>query len=144
LLSIQSNRALASSIGTRNGRDLKNLLELEDKKETLGLCTACIEGKAHKEPSPRMKETSSKEVLDLIHSDVCGPLSHKTFGGARCFVTFIDDKSRKVWVHTLKRKSDVFTIFKELTAFVETETGNKIKHCVQYGGEYTTLEFQEY
>jgi len=83
--------------------------------------------KEDKEPSPRMKETSSKEVLDLIHSDVCGPLSHKTFGGARCFVTFIDDKSRKVWVHTLKRKSDVFTIFKELTAFVETETGNKIK-----------------
>ncbi|GJX38415.1 putative RNA-directed DNA polymerase [Tanacetum coccineum] len=34
-------------------------------------------------------------MLDLVHSDVCGPIKTKTLGGCSYFVTFIDDHSRK-------------------------------------------------
>nr|KYP47622.1 Retrovirus-related Pol polyprotein from transposon TNT 1-94 [Cajanus cajan] len=38
------------------------------------------------------------ELLELVHSNVCGPLKVKSFSGALYFVTFIDDCSRKLWV----------------------------------------------
>jgi len=48
-------------------------------------------------------------------------------GGARHFLIFIDDFSRKIWVYMLKNKSDVFERFKALKAVVENESDCKIK-----------------
>ncbi|MCF8701907.1 DDE-type integrase/transposase/recombinase [Corynebacterium sp. MC-10] len=77
-----------------------------------------------------------ENVLDLIHSDVCGPLP-KSLGRARYFVTFIDDHSRKTWAYTIKSKDQVLEVFKQFHASVERETGKNIK-CVRTdnGGEY--------
>ena len=44
----------------------------------------------------------SDKLLGIIHSDVCAKISTKSLSGAEYFVTFIDDKSRFVWVYTLK------------------------------------------
>jgi hypothetical protein len=55
---------------------------------------------------------TSKGILDYIHSYVWGPSPTISFGGSSYFVTFIDDYSRKVWVYLLKRKDDVFNVFK--------------------------------
>ena len=46
-------------------------------------------------------------MLDLVYSDVCGPMKTKTLGGSLYFVTFINDHSRKIWVYTLKTKDQV-------------------------------------
>ncbi|GKD50569.1 putative RNA-directed DNA polymerase [Tanacetum coccineum] len=62
-----------------------------------------------------------KNMLDLVHSDVCGPMKTKTLGGCSYFVTFIDDHSRKVWVYTLKTKDQVSDVFKQFHALVERE-----------------------
>jgi hypothetical protein len=51
----------------------------------------------------------------------------QSLGGAKYFVTFIDDFSRKIWVYFLKNKSDVFAIFKQFKAMVENESGQHIK-----------------
>ena len=58
-------------------------------------------------------ETRSKEILYLIHSDVCGPMSDKSLRGHLYYVTFIDDHSRKTWFYILKKKDKVFDKFKE-------------------------------
>ena len=55
----------------------------------------------------------TKGLLNLIHTDVWGPSPVASIGGARSYVTFIDDFSRKVWVYFLKQKSEVFQKFKE-------------------------------
>jgi len=55
----------------------------------------------------------TKGLLDLIHMDVWGPSPVASIGGARYYVIFIDDFSRKVWVYFLKQKSEVFQKFKE-------------------------------
>jgi transposase InsO family protein len=58
-------------------------------------------------------------------------------GGAKYFVTFIDDFSRKVWVYVLKTKDQVLSLFKQFPVSVERETEKKIK-CIRTdnGGEY--------
>ena len=83
-------------------------------------------------------ETRSKEILDIIHSDVCGPMSDKSLGGHLYYVTFIDDHSRKTWLYLLKKKDEIFEKFKEFRLEVETLTKRKIKNLrSDNGGEYT-------
>ncbi|KAL4327456.1 hypothetical protein AHAS_Ahas13G0101900 [Arachis hypogaea] len=60
-----------------------------------------------------------------------------SLGGAKYLVSFIDDYSRRLWVYPIKKKSDVFAMFKEFKAKLELESGKKIK-CLRTdnGGEY--------
>ena len=69
-----------------------------------------------------------KTVLDLIHSDLYGPLP-KSLGKAQYFVTFIDDHSSKTWAYALKSKDQVLDIFKQFHVSVERQTGKKLK-CI--------------
>ena len=62
------------------------------------------------------KENHAKGILDYIHSDVWGPTPIRSHGGARYFVTFVDDYSRKIWVYVMQEKSEVFAKFKEWKA----------------------------
>ena len=68
-----------------------------------------------------------------------------TYGGAKYYVLFVDDLSRKVWVCVLKRKADVFNTFKQFRVMVKKRTGRTIK-CLRMdnGGEFTSLEFEKY
>nr|GEU39688.1 retrovirus-related Pol polyprotein from transposon TNT 1-94 [Tanacetum cinerariifolium] len=63
----------------------------------------------------------------------------------RYFISFIDDYSRRCWVYPIKKKSDVFEVFKVYKARVELDSGKKIK-CLRTdnGGEYTGDEFDTF
>ena len=61
--------------------------------------------------------------LELVHSDVCGKMGHKSLGGAEYFLTLLDDKTHYIWVYPLKTKDQVFERFKEWQAEVENFTG---------------------
>ena len=50
-------------------------------------------------------------MLDLIHTDVMGPINVPSFSGGRYLLTFVDDLSRKVFAVPIKQKSDVFEQF---------------------------------
>ena len=82
------------------------------------LCEHCIYGKHTRLTfGPLDKELGSP--LDLIHKDLCGPMTVKSLGGASYFLTFIDNSTRKVWVCLLKNKSDTFDAFKKFLVMVE-------------------------
>lgn len=70
-------------------------------------CITCLEGKQTRKPFPT-EGSRATSLLELIHSDVCGPMKNTSTGGARYFVTFIDDFSRRVHVYFIKNKSEVF------------------------------------
>jgi len=84
----------------------------------------------------------ARHKLDLIHSDVCGPLPI-SIGGMRYFIVFCDDNTRKVWIYFMRTKGEAYTKFREFKALVELQTGLKIKvFCSDGGGEYTSFEFE--
>lgn len=69
----------------------------------------------------------SQGKLDYIHSDLWGPASVQTHGGARYFLTLIHNFSRKTWVFMLKTKDETFMKFVEWKNLVENSAGRKIK-----------------
>ncbi|GKV35980.1 hypothetical protein SLEP1_g44167 [Rubroshorea leprosula] len=107
-------------------------------------CDVCLFGKQH-QVSFQKNLTRKENKLDLVYSDVCGPLEVESFGGNKYFVTFIDDATRKTWVYLLQNKSQVFKYFQHYHAMVERETLLKLK-CLHTdnGGEYTSKEFRDY
>ena len=96
-------------------------------------------------PFPNTGGERSDELLGFAHSDVCRRIETKSLNGAECFVTFIDDKSRFVWVYTLKHKSEVFEKFTDWKSMVEKSSGMKVKVLrTDNGEEYTSKEFEQY
>jgi len=74
---------------------------------------------------------------ELVHSDICGPINPKSIGGAKYFITFIDDATRKVWVYVLKSREEAFQKFLHFKAMVEKQSGEKLKTLrSDNGGEY--------
>lgn len=111
----------------------------------LSFCEGCIEGKMQRKPFKPLIHQQSKKKLELVHSDVCGPLQVESIGGSRYFVTFIDDYSRCVSVYFIKHKAEVFEKFKLFEAMVTKECGEPImKLRTDNGGEYMSKDFQAY
>ena len=108
-------------------------------------CEGCLLGKQFRNSFPKESYSRAKKPLELIHTDVCGPISLSSLGKNNYFLLFIDDFSRKTWVYFLKQKSEVFEAFKTFKAAVENESGQKIKALrSDRGGEFTSKEFQEF
>lgn len=111
---------------------------------SLDPCDHCLAGKQHRVSFPRTS-TRKKVKLELVYSDVCGPIEVESLGGNKYFVTFIDDATRRTWVYMMKHKSEVFGIFQKFHAMVERETDCKLKRLrTDNGGEYTSNEFKAY
>ena len=108
-------------------------------------CEGCMMGKQHRQSFPKDGATRASKALEIVHSDVCGPMKTMSLGGAKYFLTFIDDFSRKMLVYPLKAKSECFERFKEFKALVEKEVEAEIKvFRSDNGGEYTSNQFQAY
>ena len=108
------------------------------------VCESCLEGKMTKRPF-NAKGRRVQDLLELIHSDVCGPMSIQARGGYEYFITFTDDYSRFGYVYLMKWKSETFEKFKEFRAEVENQLGKRIKAIrSDRGGEYLLGDFKDY
>ena len=66
-------------------------------------------------------------LLDLMHIDVCGPMSVHVRGGFVYFITFIYDYSQYEYLYLMRYKSEAFEKFKEFRDEVEKQLGRSIK-----------------
>uniref|UniRef100_A0A803P7J2 Integrase catalytic domain-containing protein n=1 Tax=Cannabis sativa TaxID=3483 RepID=A0A803P7J2_CANSA len=115
-----------------------------DQIQEMGMCEQCILGKSTKAKFG-VGIYKSKGIMRYLHSDLWGPLRILSRGGARDFLTVIDDFSRHVWVSILRNKKDAFNKFKELKTLVENQTERKIKMLRTYNGlEYCVDQFNNY
>lgn len=104
----------------------------------------CQLGKLTKSSFSR-KYYSSENVLDLVHTYLCGPMRTKSFYGDWYFMLFVDDTSRMMWVVFLKEKFEAFHMFKVFKAPVERGTSKSLKYLrLDRGGELTSQEFINY
>lgn len=67
------------------------------KEAKLDKCVHCLAVKLKLASFKSHHPSRKLDLLELVHSDMCGPLKVKSYGGSLCFVTFIDDHSRKLW-----------------------------------------------
>lgn len=89
-------------------------------------CEICIKGKHSRHPFGK-SDSRATGLLQLIHTDLCGPMLVDSIGGSRYILTLIDDYSRKLFVIMIRRKSDAANKIKEFVNFVEKQTGKKVK-----------------
>lgn len=90
------------------------------------MCKECQLGKMTKSGFKR-KTFNSENVLDLVHTDLCGPMGVQSYCGTRYFIPFVDDYTRMMHVMFLKEKSDNFQFFKWYVAKAEKEIGKNLK-----------------
>ncbi|MCO5558217.1 hypothetical protein L7F22_011796 [Adiantum nelumboides] len=109
------------------------------------VCEGCVLGKMHRFAFSQDGSVRATRKLQLVHSDVCGPMRTPSVGNSLYFVTFIDDFSRFCWVYPLKAKSDVFAVFQHYVSMVENETGCKVQTLrTDRGGEYMSGAFKDF
>jgi len=84
-------------------------------------------------------------ILELVHSDMFGPVTIPSLGKSVYYVSFIDEFSRNTWIYFLNNKYEVVEKFKEFKYLVENQTKNKIKVLrMDNGGEFYRNEFKEF
>ena len=67
----------------------------------------------------KSKNYHLEEVVELVHTDLCGPIGIESYSGDNFFILFVDDYSRMMIKMYLKEKSKYFQIFKWYLARVE-------------------------
>ena len=85
-----------------------------------------MKGKQTVTPFPSRTLTKSSSVLELVHTDVMGPMRTLSNGGAKCVLTLVDDYSRYVVAYLMKNKSEVPGNLKEFRAFYENQWGERL------------------
>ena len=88
---------------------VQGLLEIQTKHD--GVCKGCAKGKNTKKTFPS-RESKEKGILEIIHFDVCSPMSSSSVNGYIYYVSFIDDFSRKTSIYFMKNKDELFSKFK--------------------------------
>lgn len=95
----------------------------------------CIKGKQIKHT--KKGATRSKELLELIHTDICDPFDIPSFTGETYFITFIDDFSHFGYINLLHGKSQVVNSLDIFITDVERQLDRKVKIIrSDKGGEY--------
>ncbi|GJS56352.1 retrotransposon protein, putative, ty1-copia subclass [Tanacetum coccineum] len=90
--------------------------------ELLEKCKSCIYGKMARKPFSHQVE-GAKDLVGLIHTDVCGPFRTMSREGASYFITFIDDFSHYGYVYLMKHKHEVFETFKLTPPYTPQHNG---------------------
>jgi hypothetical protein len=115
----------------------QQLKELARSNEVYGLnigcnehlinCSICLKAKQTRKSFSRNESHKKETLLELIHTDICGPMRVNSIGGSRYFITFIDDKSGWCEIYFIKKKSEAASAFFKYKAMVENQLGKRIK-----------------
>ena len=114
------------------------------------ICEGCMLGKMTKIPFQKRSSYRASKPLELIHTDLCGPMQVPSHGGSRYVLTFTDDFSRYTTIYFLQNKSDTIARFKEYVSLMEKSSGQRVEHLdikslrSDNGGEYTSKEFDAF
>jgi hypothetical protein len=107
------------------------------------VCRGCALGKNTKKPYPHSNRKSNG-ILDLIHSELCGPMTAPTMNGCIYYIIFMDDCSHKTWIYFLKTKDESFNRFQDFKNLVENETGRHIRvFRTDNGKEFDSFKYDE-
>jgi transposase InsO family protein len=111
-------------------------LKLDSDASPDPICEPCLAGKMHALPF-RSSLSHNRSPLELVHTNLHGPLPVATHSGYKYWITFIDDATRFRAVYLLKAKSEAFEAFKVYKSWAENQLGVKLRALQDdKGGEY--------
>lgn len=109
------------------------------------VCNSCLFGKQSRVPFPKTRKWKATHKLELVHTDIGGPMKTLSLNGSKFYMMFIDDMTRFSWIYFLKMKSETLNVFTKFKAFAENQTNSSIKVLMSdKGTKYTTNEFEKY
>ena len=108
--------------------------------ESLDACEPCLMGKMTKTSFSGTMERAT-DLLEIIHTDVCGPMNIEARSRYHYFLTFTDDLSRYGYIYLMKHKSETFEKFKEFQSEVENHR-NKNKSFYDMIAEVKYLSYE--
>ena len=132
------------------------ILDMDRKESVTGMilqnkrvpdfCQGCVLGKSHRHSfvtSPT--RTPSSIPGYLVHADICGPMAHRSLGGALYYLLFKDDYSGYRYIFCIAEKSEALRCFQTVCSDIFRDTGNHMQvFRTDGGGEFTSKKFQEY
>ncbi|XP_074296995.1 uncharacterized protein LOC141627663 [Silene latifolia] len=96
----------------------------------------CIKGKQTKH-TVKKSATRSSQLLEIIHTDICGPFDTPSWSGEKYFITFIDDFSRYGFTYLLHEKTHSVDVLEIFINEVERQLEKKVKIVrSDRGGEF--------
>jgi transposase InsO family protein len=104
-----------------------------------------LAGKHGRAPFPQQATHRATKSLELVHGDLCGPISPITPSGNRYMLLLVDDFSRYMWVSLLSSKDQAALEIQRIQAAVERKSGNLL--CAlrtDRGGGFTAAQFSQY
>ncbi|CAI6343265.1 unnamed protein product [Macrosiphum euphorbiae] len=124
-------------------RDMVTGLNL-NKNDIPDFCQTCVESKHSRKPF-QSRSFQTRRPLEIVHSDVCGPISPTTWNGKKYFLSFTDDYTRFSIIYLLEKKSQVFQCFQNYEATVSAFFDLKVSilRC-DNGGEYVSNELKRF
>lgn len=119
-------------------------IKLSETNQNISTCVSCLIGKQTRFPFKNCGSRASAP-LEIVHSDLCGPMETASMGGAKYFITFVDDFSRNVSVYFLKNKMNIKEVFEIYKNEKENQLDKKIKILrTDNGLEYVNSKMIKY
>jgi hypothetical protein len=107
------------------------------------VCEACLAGKQTRMAIPKIAQWRATKPLELLHIDLCGPITPATAGGNKYFLLIVDDCSRWMSVFMLKSKDEASSAFGLFKTKAKNSTGEHIKNVrSDRGGEFLAASFK--
>ena len=103
-------------------------------------CDVCVKGKFTQYRN-RYPDLKAKNILDLVHCDIAGPIDPVANGNFKYAINFVDDHSGYIYVYLLKVKSDATVALKQFLA--DTAPYGKVKSIrTDNALEFTGKDFE--
>ncbi|KAK3892176.1 hypothetical protein Pcinc_003967 [Petrolisthes cinctipes] len=128
--------------------NFKDIIKLEKAVEGMHIsgekervhCEACTLGKMSKSTNRKPDKRATRN-LDLVHSDLAGPMNVVGKGGFKYAITFVDDHSGAYMVYLMKEKSDTVSATEKFLA--DSAPYGSVKRLqTDNGGEYISKKFK--
>ena len=83
---------------------------------------ACSLGKLHRDEFSVIVDRKYRDILELVHTDLCWPMQTSSLGGAYYFLIIVDECTRFTWVYFLEQKSHALEYFKQFRSMIVKKT----------------------
>jgi hypothetical protein len=119
-------------------------MDLDSSTTAPTVCCGCEEGKSSRKPFSVSPSKRTTAILEIVHSDLAGPMQTISIQGSFYAATFIDDHSKHAVVYFIQLKDQFTVALNTFLSWAEMQTTLKVKvlHSDR-GGEYMANQVQD-